>query len=409
MDDLPLDIGVVYIPFMADKWDRCTPGEPSIGEYGIDDSFAVNRHIDQMQGHGITTLMFNYGEGRKDFDRVRAFLDAELSSEIAIETMWVIKKVFTRDLDIDLFMEFARENLLSLPNHRTIDGRPVVQLVGSNFIPWDDSTANEVKERWGGFEEFAEYLRLGLTVDGIQPYFVSSITDVPDSGLSEDEAEWNKQFEAVTTWFPNPRVDEESPWNWYLSRAKGDFEVLTEFANKNDLDLIPTAFPGRDERFNTCWGNNPFVSRHPSHLEDMLTLSDQFRTLNRINIATYNDWVEGHQIEPGEWPRTDYGTDYLQKVKKMQVGHSSTSSQTPTATPSIISTSTPPPKPTAPPSPTSTEKPSESSIVSSSQSSTNGRYETNTSAQSPGFGVLSALVGVGSIATYLCHHSKRKD
>lgn len=382
VEDLPVDLGVVYIPFMGDKWD-CTPAEPTVGQYS--DLGAVNQHIDQMQGHGISTLMFNYGESTRDFDRIRAFLDAELSSEIPVETMWVIKKIFTRDLDIDKFIDFARESLLSLPNHRTMDGRPLVQLWASNYLPWHDETATRIKEEWGGFPEFAEYLRSGLTVDGTEPFLVSSITDVPDTGLSGDEAVWNRQFDAVTTWFPNPRSDGKSEWEWYVGRAEGDFRVLRDFAESHGMDFIPTVFPGRDERNNTCWGTNPYVPRDPSHLEQMLELANQYKTVDRINIATYNDWVEGHQIEPGTFNGQQYGTAYLDILKKFQ--HQARQTTSPTNT-TLTTTTSPSPNTTA------TSAQSATSHEQSQQSKEPPATNT-TKAEAPGLDILAALTGLG--------------
>jgi len=37
-----------------------------------------------------------------------------------------------------------------------------------------------------------------------------------------------------------------------------------------------------------------------------------------INIATWNDWGEGTQIEPGIHEGTDFGTEYLEKVVQFQ-------------------------------------------------------------------------------------------
>lgn len=397
----PVDLGVVYIPFMGDKW-NCSGGKPAVGHY--DDLGAVNQHITQMVNHGISKLMFNFGESRKDFDRVRKYLNAEKSSEIAVETMWVIKKIFTRDLNIDDFLEFLRENLLSHSTHNTIDGRPVVQLWTAEYLAWDDETTAKIKDRWGGFPEFATYLKEELTVDGTKPYLVSEITDVPNQGLQGDSAVLHSQFDAMTTWFPNPQNDDKTEWDWLVKRAEGDFKVLRDFVDENDMDLIPTAFSGFDARFNDCWDVSRYTPRAPSHLGQMLRLADKYKTIGRINVATWNDWVEGHHIEPGRFAGTEYGTSYLEEIpaflKEKQKEDEEQTTQTKartttTATETSVTTST---------DPTSTQTATQSTRFSTKQSSsqeeTSPPRSNKESGTTPGFGPLASVLGVGGAIAY---------
>lgn len=67
-------------------------------------------------------------------------------------------------------------------------------------------------------------------------------------------------------------------------------------------------------------GHTPVVGRSGRYIfsrvdrESKITPSDQYRTTDRVFVP-YNDWIEGHTIEPGTFTGTDYGTTYLEVVK----------------------------------------------------------------------------------------------
>jgi len=77
-------------------------------------------------------------------------------------------------------------------------------------------------------------------------------------------------------------------------------------------------FLGFDDRGNQCWGGDRYIHRNVDRFGEMLTLADEYRTTNRIDIATWNDWAEGTHIEPGSFRGKDYETDYLEEIQAFQ-------------------------------------------------------------------------------------------
>lgn len=78
-------------------------------------------------------------------------------------------------------------------------------------------------------------------------------------------------------------------------------------------------FPGFDNRDNDRWGVDRYVPRDPSHLRQLIELAERYKTTDRINIATFNGWAEGHQIEPGSFRDEDYITEYLDVIRDSQL------------------------------------------------------------------------------------------
>lgn len=304
------NIGAVYIPFVGDKIGRCFDNrKPDTGHYDMSDSDVVNRHIDLMQGHGISTLMFNFGEALPDLERFRQYQKADLASEINLEAFWVINRIFQRDLDLDIYLDFMREEMFSRENYNRYKNRPVVQCWGAAFLRWHEPTKNQIEEEYGTLSEFINYVRGRLSKGDRNPYLIAH------EPAPSVEPSFAKNFDGYTSWFgPLSRLGQPD-WAEFLSAKRKIAERTTNFAASHKKDYIPMAVPGFDDRENSCWGEDRFVPRSPGNLKEMLEFSDKYRTLERVNIGTFNGWPEGHQIEPGILNGENYGTSYLEAVR----------------------------------------------------------------------------------------------
>lgn len=305
------DVGVVYIPFIGDKFGDCiTERVPAVGYYDMTDSRAINRHVDQMQGHGVSTLMFNFGEADPDFDRYRQFRRAELADEIDLEAFWVINRIFQRDLDLERYLDFMREEMLKRDNYSRHEGRPVVQCWGADYLRWHDETREHLRSEYGGLAEFVEHVRDRLSVGGTEPYLVAR---EPDPGVYP---EFGRAFDGYADWFAALGRLGQPSWDEFVAAKVEIAERVRSFADQHDRDFLPMAVPGFDDRANACWGDDRHVPRSPDNLSASLAVADDYATRDRISIATFNDWTEGHQIEPGTMHGDDYGTDYLERVRE---------------------------------------------------------------------------------------------
>ena len=83
--------------------------------------------------------------------------------------------------------------------------------------------------------------------------------------------------------------------------------------------LPPTAKAGGLPRCYRCdyRTTERYLPRDPDRFKQLLQLADEYRTTDRATVC-YNDWIEGHTIEPGTFTGTEYGTEYLEVVKEFQ-------------------------------------------------------------------------------------------
>lgn len=310
-----LDIGAVYIPFLGDKWGKCIDHQPAVGQYDITNTDVINKQIAQMQGCGISTVLFNFGASELDFERFRSFRRAERSDEVAIEAFWVINRIFQRNYEFAPYLEFIRDEMVSLPNYETIDGRPVVTFWAPGYIAVKEAARKRIREEWGGLDELFSKIRTELTVDGNEPFLVGDIGGWGIDGFPKPIRRLGRQFDAITSWTgsPDPGLN---PWDEHRRKVEESFRRSFWFAVSNDLEFVPMVFPGFDDRPNDCWGDGRHVPRSTGHLAELFELAFQYRTIDRTYVATWNGWPEGHQIEPGTFSGHDYGTAYLDVVNE---------------------------------------------------------------------------------------------
>lgn len=327
-EDTRLDMSAVYIPFTGDKMkvqDCVNEVQPAVGEYGDPIPPEISsRHIDQMQGHGITTVSFDFGEGREDYFRWETFTDSQLFSEIDVECYYVLSQALKRERPIGNDFEFIRENMLQLENYNTVNGRPIVQFWGATFPAWGGTersrqVKDEIMDEYGGFEEFMGYIRSELTINGKNPFLIGEFRNTGIGGVPEKYQELFSQFDAASSWTGVLEAGETISQETSYKQTRRNFEGLRSLAEKNDMEFVLTVYPGFDDRHNKCWGEDRHVPRSPEFMSKLLNLADSYRTIDKINISTFNGWGE-NPIEPGTFRGTNYGTDYLEVVKRFQQG-----------------------------------------------------------------------------------------
>lgn len=334
MDDTRLDVGAVYIPWAGDKFGKCIDrAEPAIGRY--DDPIApetTSKHIDQMQGHGITNVLFNFNGTEGDRQSVERFVDSGLSDEIALRPFYTVKDYRWEpdnqavDWKKDVLpndMSFIRENILSRESAFTYDGRPVFNIWNAVALPWDEAYHDRIMEEWGSYAEFTADIREHLRVDGTDPFIIGGVTGDATDGFENSKPQiprFLKELDGTTTWVAGSAwgEDNQATWEEVISYVEENFEGHRSFVEQHDMEFIPMVFPGFDDRMNACWGQDRLTPRSQNDFADLLEVADEYRTTDMIDIATWNDWTEGSQIEPGSFRGTDYGTAYLEVVEEFQ-------------------------------------------------------------------------------------------
>lgn len=399
LDAVDMEIGAVYINFLGPHWENCaTTAEPCLGHYSMDDEAVVNQHIDWMRRSGISRLMFNFSvmEDRKYAD---AFFEASATENIPIEMFYNISNALkwrgdrTITEQIERHGEYIRSEFLSLPNVSERAGRPTISFWDVDFLAWggnEDSrdVKDAIDDEYGSYQALVEHIRTEFSLDGANPYLIGDFQDHAIGGFPQEYSDLNAQFDAAMTWTGKLKIGGSVPWEEARDHARENFAALERFANNNGLDLMPTVFPGFDDRHNSCFGSERYVERSPEHFRELLEIADEYRTIDRINLATFSGWPEGHQIEPGAFQGSEYGTKYLETLRSF-------------ALETDKETSTPTEAPTATPTASTTE------ASQSEESTTSEKNPKTTVDNASGFGVSAALLGLGSYV-YGLHQTEKE-
>lgn len=336
MEDTRLNFSARYIPYAADALGRCLDAvetKPAVGDYGTGTNDPISaeittKHIDQMTGHGITRLTLVFNGKDRDFGYVNGLLEADNIDQIQVEPSYSVLAFWhneERDWREDVLPEhltFLREKLMSRENAARYQGRPTLHTWYIINLANDDTYREKIAEEFGGFEQLVNDIRDHLRVDGRDPFLIAGTGGV-DNYLyrNADVKELVTQFDAVCPWIGadlNP--EEKKDWETGMEETERVYSEQSGFADRNGMEFIPTVFPGFNDKENTC---HTFSSRHLPRSQEqfrkVLELADKYRSTEMVNTATWNDWVEGTQIEPGAYRGTDYGEEYLEIVREFQL------------------------------------------------------------------------------------------
>lgn len=337
MENTRLSLCIEYIsdfPFRPHCWnDR----EPAIGQFDEKyPSWVFERHLDQFSGFGIGRVMVQYAGDEDAARQAKRFLDSELIDTVTVEPRYSISKWFwsedateeNDDLRKDVLkphMTWIRDNILSQDNVSTYEGRPILQIWAAGQLT-ARYTHDRIMDEWGSYEIFVDDMRSLLRTDGKDPFVVASTGWYGYDGYrGERKPAMAKQFDAVGSFLAGYAWRLNEPDNFAtqetaLDFVKQNFQGHREFVAKHDMEFIPMAFPGFNER--GCPEARPEgrkTPRSPEFLRKTLELSDEYRTTDLINLAPVN-WLEGTQITPGTFKGNDYRTEYLEVVREFQQG-----------------------------------------------------------------------------------------
>lgn len=330
LENQEIEIGVVYLPWFdnTSRWFQCTDATPEAGHYTNTDHEAVSRHVDQMEYAGISRMMVNFSvrDGARPFlGRLNEGLPGELPVEVYLELTgreyWENENIegFRRGLD------FVRNSFLSYEHYAERDERPVISFWDARWVTWGGDELSQkakstIKGEFGEFGKFVDWMRDRLTVNGTEPYLIGGMGDhgiVYEEGIaSQDEIDFASSFDALTNWAGKLEPGETVSQEDHFEHLESNFKGYNSFTEDHGTDYTPMIIPGFDDRSNDCWGDDRHVPRSPDYFEQLLELADDYRTIDRINIATWNDWPEGTVIEPGELRGEDHDTIYLETLRE---------------------------------------------------------------------------------------------
>lgn len=329
------DVGVLYVPW-ARGGNHCLEdisSEAAIGTYGdpVISPETTDKHIDQMTGHGINRVMFNYKGFENVRDELAEFLKSSLINQIEIEAFYPVKNkrwVDGKDWREDILapdMTDLKNRILSRSNCATYNDRPILHIWNAHQLSqWGPKKyKRNIMEEWGSYEKFVNDMRSYLTVDDTEPFLIANILGAGVYGSEETDTgmpPMTKLFDGVSTWTASGVLDSGSAVDWAsaMEFVEANYEGAVSYAERNGMEFIPMVFPGFDDRANHCWGRDRYIPRSLEKFDEMLALAEEYATTDMIDVATWNDWPEGHQIEPGTWRGNEYGAEYLESIQRFQ-------------------------------------------------------------------------------------------
>lgn len=328
LENRRLEVGAFYQPWFIepDLWERCTASaHPRVGRYETGDRRAVARHVDLMEGFGISRLLMwaSLPANHRPFvERLDDPLPGSMPIELWYGTQHAMRNRGERSIgeQFDRTTEFYRRNVMERDNYARWDGRPVVTLwnFASPYFTRGEIYTH-ITESWGGYPGWVEYLRTQFSPGGTEPYLVGMVNNLRalrDEGFRAHVS----LLDGVTNWIyrPSETGTQRASWDDVLAYSRTHFELARDVAMDDGLEFFPTVYYGFDNRENPCWGETNWIPRAPDHLRDMLALAERTRTADRVNVATFNDWAEGHAIEPGSFGGEAHDTEYLEIIREFQ-------------------------------------------------------------------------------------------
>lgn len=318
--EIPWTVSCKYRPG-GGNW-NCKAGTPQIGAYE-QASRNANRHLDQMTGHGVRRVQLRFRPDQLQTPEKR-IIDSGLSEGFRIQYQFdIVQSIDNGTLQNDL--RKLKQRIESIdPVHRDLENSsPVISILSVYSFGGDDTESKRlekaVNDRYGGFSELMELVRSTLRIDDSDPYLIAETgmgLSRPRNGTDEFLS-WVKSFDAIThpLWLGDMGPN-------YL-KAVRKVESLSRnkwrWATENNLDFIPVVFPGYDNRENECWETeSAYVKRTVNGFRRSLAVASEYATTDRLTVASFNDWFDGTQVEPGTADGSQYGTSYLEQIKELQ-------------------------------------------------------------------------------------------
>lgn len=159
-----------------------------------------------------------------------------------------------------------------------------------------------------------------VTIDGTEPFIIHGVTGFPGE-YSYRHPTIVPEFDAITNWLTVGVYDTEehhATWQETYEWAEAKFKAHRAFADENDKEFIPHAYPGFDDRATSCNNSYRYIPHSPNYLTQLLDLADQYRTIDIINMVVWNDFYEMTAIQPGTYRGHDFVTDYHKVFEEFQ-------------------------------------------------------------------------------------------
>ena len=325
-------IGVTYYPFIGypmnwKEWEEYNEGfavHPLLGEYVISDPTVIAKHIDWATGHGVNCFFLAWGSEDPSFQNrvmsnIKKFISQSISHQILIAIQYEgipgkLINVKEREGQFTLedssqwaevindFIFLHESGIYDLPNYLRIDNKPVIYL----------GAASELEGKVGEFVNELNSIRpLFLVGDHAHPWTATSAYTIDNSGgwIEEcdktgecDLIEYAKCFDGWTVWAAGWYAPIKEPLNMnYPKFLNEGYRVWRKLADKYGKMFVPSVIPGF-MNVREIQEGIPHLPRDPEMFKEELkiaiTMANTLKGKKLIKIDSWNDFGEGHCIEP---------------------------------------------------------------------------------------------------------------
>jgi hypothetical protein len=308
----------------AGRWkDQGAAYTPILGQYSSSDQAAITYHLNWVLRSGIRSMCLEFGWIRPNspFDIVarESFLEHDLMRHMSFSILYHPDAVTGTGWSIGpraLYDDFAflAAEYFSHPSCLKLDGRIVVVALGLAGSYWPDfgvegtnDLFRELKKRMQNDYGHDLFLIADLSPDTARyhPSFLDDPT-LPFDGILN----WESLFYAGIG-------ANSATYGEYASKYAAYWRQYSSLAEKHGLQFIPCIYPGFDDKPAVDAGivkEHHYIERNPEKFYELLQVAKEAAThpLNMIILFTWNDFHEGHSIEPTK----EYGFTYLDIVRK---------------------------------------------------------------------------------------------
>lgn len=302
--------GVYYYPWYSNSWghhwqgsyvrDYLSPRQsPVLGEYDCRDQEVIRQHLDWCRQFGIDLWVCSWwGVSSNEDITIKDHIVPELQNDdvkfaifyesfILGNVPWVVDPAMEMRMINDY--TYIANTYFNHPNYFRIDNRPVVYVyVGGGYQ--------------GNYETAFQNLRQAMQNLGHDIYLVGD-----EMGWSAPSAH-AKIWDAVTAYnflgAQDYGIDSD-----FFGALSMSFDQWEQYAGDNDLEFIPLAVPGFNNRKSgqTSASNSIVIPRqstaganNQSYFEEYIHLARTFvdSDLKLLMITSWNEWHEDTQIEP---------------------------------------------------------------------------------------------------------------
>lgn len=286
-------------------WNEDIKGTPFLGYYNSNDLRIADQHILLAMQHGIDFFAVSWiGEGnwhQGDFNIIDQNLRSGLlkaprlkdfSFCLFYETVLVLDNALNENRNFtEIFikdMVYASQQYFSNPSYLRVNGEPVLFVYNVPYL-YQKLKAQDV-------HQLLDNVRQQLAGNEANLYTIGDMGGGPSPPNSSSD--WLYSMNATTNYFFS---DPKKGWGGELEDAKTYYPQWLSTMNSKGIAFVPDVYPGFNNTNNTN-ASPPWVvlPRDVTSFSNMLgtAISNTDSNLGIVMITSWNEWMEGTQVEP---------------------------------------------------------------------------------------------------------------